>query len=198
MMSRYHINAKGVSAICKAEKGQCPFGEENHFATQEEADVAAKAQNTKKHGIMPSVNTAADDAVTQAQIAAEEYMYATDVEKLGYGDEWEGVESPGASDYAYPVMSALRIVDGKPKVDMRSIDYDYVGEVELNIRDTDYYSEPSGDLHDTTAAEDENLERVALALEEFVEDYNRDHPDQDYGEEHGKGLEGLVSSIRWM
>lgn len=57
-MAKFHINSKGVPAVCKAIKGNCPFGgesgTENHYDTEKEAQLAADALHEKQHGILPS------------------------------------------------------------------------------------------------------------------------------------------------
>lgn len=55
-MMRYHINGKGVPAICKAKKGNCPFGgEEQHFDSQEDAQIAVDQAHKTTHGILPGL-----------------------------------------------------------------------------------------------------------------------------------------------
>lgn len=39
-MAKYHINQRGVAAICKAEKGACPFGENLHYGSEDAANRA--------------------------------------------------------------------------------------------------------------------------------------------------------------
>lgn len=57
-MSKFHINAKGVPAPCKATKGNCPFGgEDSHYNSQEEAQTAIDQINKEAHGIMPGMKT---------------------------------------------------------------------------------------------------------------------------------------------
>lgn len=56
-MSKFHINAKGVPAPCKAMKGNCPFGgADSHFDTAEAAQISADKSNEANHGILPEVN----------------------------------------------------------------------------------------------------------------------------------------------
>lgn len=56
MTVKYHINSKGVPAICRAQKGKCPFGgSESHFATLEEAQSAADNKNKEDFGILNNV-----------------------------------------------------------------------------------------------------------------------------------------------
>lgn len=59
MSQKYHINAKGVPAPCRAKKGNCPFGgedgTENHFDTMEEAEFHANQQGEAEFGIIPNM-----------------------------------------------------------------------------------------------------------------------------------------------
>lgn len=59
-MTMFHINSKGVPAICKAKKGNCPFGgqsgTDNHFSTLEEAQEKADATHEEEFGLL-SINT---------------------------------------------------------------------------------------------------------------------------------------------
>lgn len=52
----YHINGKGVPALCRAKKGNCPFGgDEKHFESKDEAQYEADKMNEKTHGILPEL-----------------------------------------------------------------------------------------------------------------------------------------------
>lgn len=55
-MTKYHINKKGIITICKAIKGNCPFGDnsetENHFDTLEEAQAFADKKNEEMYGLL--------------------------------------------------------------------------------------------------------------------------------------------------
>lgn len=55
-MSKYHINNKGVPSICRAEKGNCPFGDEgSHFATKDAAQEFVNEASEKEHGLLPTL-----------------------------------------------------------------------------------------------------------------------------------------------
>ncbi len=55
-MAKFHINKHGVPAPCKAKPGNCPLGgDETHFNSPEEAQVAADKMNEEKHGIIPGM-----------------------------------------------------------------------------------------------------------------------------------------------
>lgn len=57
-MTKYHINSKGVPAICKAEKGNCPFGgDEQHFTNFEEAQEFANNVNQDRYGLFKNVDS---------------------------------------------------------------------------------------------------------------------------------------------
>lgn len=50
-MNKWHINKKGVPALCKATKGKCPLGE--HFDTEENAQNAISEQMEGEFGLLP-------------------------------------------------------------------------------------------------------------------------------------------------
>lgn len=56
-MAKFHINAKGVPSVCKATKGNCPFGgvdgTDNHFNNIEDADKYVTEINEAKYGVLP-------------------------------------------------------------------------------------------------------------------------------------------------
>lgn len=61
-MSKFHINAKGVPAPCKAQKGNCPFGGENsHYDTEEQAQQVADNQGIEKYGLLQDVGGKLDN-----------------------------------------------------------------------------------------------------------------------------------------
>lgn len=55
-MSKFHINKHGVPDPCRAKKGNCPLGgnsgDENHYATIEEAQEAADRMNEREYGLL--------------------------------------------------------------------------------------------------------------------------------------------------
>lgn len=60
-MSKFHINKHGVPAPCKAKPGNCPLGgDETHFNSQEEAQVAIDKQNEAKYGHLPGIVSSED------------------------------------------------------------------------------------------------------------------------------------------
>lgn len=49
MGNKYHVNSKGVPAVCKATKGKCPFGgADSHYDSIEVAQKAADEKNKKE------------------------------------------------------------------------------------------------------------------------------------------------------
>ena len=55
-MTKFHINKHGVPAPCKATKGNCPLGgDDSHFNSKEEAQVAADKINAAEYGHLPGV-----------------------------------------------------------------------------------------------------------------------------------------------
>lgn len=52
-MSKYHINSKGVPGLCRATKGNCPYGgDESHYDSKEDAQKHADLQNEKEYGLI--------------------------------------------------------------------------------------------------------------------------------------------------
>lgn len=52
LVIKYHIKADGTPGICRAAKGNCPLStDENHYKTQEEAQVAADKIMSEKHSV---------------------------------------------------------------------------------------------------------------------------------------------------
>jgi hypothetical protein len=65
-MSKFHINKHGVPAPCKAKPGNCPLGgDETHFNSLEEAQVAINRINEEEHGIIPGMKTKPKEEVDQ-------------------------------------------------------------------------------------------------------------------------------------
>ena len=52
-MEKWHINKKGLASICKAEKGNCPFGSESeHYTTKDEAMNASQDKMSEEFGLL--------------------------------------------------------------------------------------------------------------------------------------------------
>ncbi len=63
-MAKFHINKHGVPAPCKAQKGNCPYGgEESHYNSQEEAQIAIDQINEEEYGVLGGLKKA-DNVVT--------------------------------------------------------------------------------------------------------------------------------------
>lgn len=57
-MAKFHINAKGVPSVCKATKGNCPFGgADSHFDSIKDAQESADKRGEEKHGVLPGVDS---------------------------------------------------------------------------------------------------------------------------------------------
>ena len=72
-MTKFHINSQGKPAICKAKKGNCPFGGyDSHYSSLEKAQEAADKQNEKEFNLLPdkSVNSEKNDEKSNATIFA--------------------------------------------------------------------------------------------------------------------------------
>lgn len=56
MTTTYHISKKGSPAICKARKDKCPLGgEDSHYFSWTEAQMASDRMNEKEHGLIPEL-----------------------------------------------------------------------------------------------------------------------------------------------
>lgn len=57
-MAKYHINKHGVPALCKAQKGNCPYGgDEQHFNNMEDAQAFADKLNEDRYGLFKNVRS---------------------------------------------------------------------------------------------------------------------------------------------
>lgn len=58
-MSKFHINKDGVPSPCRAQNGNCPLGgdsgDEGHYDSKEDAQVAADRINEKSYGKLPGM-----------------------------------------------------------------------------------------------------------------------------------------------
>lgn len=79
-MSKFHINNKGIPAICKAVKGNCPFGsEDSHFESIEKAQLAIDNQNTENYGYLPKINKY--EILSQGEISQELSDYIKQIDE---------------------------------------------------------------------------------------------------------------------
>lgn len=83
-MTKYHINKKGVPAICRAKSGNCPLGDDNeHFSTPEEAQIYIDKENERKHGILPGINNGPEESNDkQTQLLAKKNELINSIEGL--------------------------------------------------------------------------------------------------------------------
>lgn len=53
-MTKYHINDKGQPSVCRATKGNCPFGgPETHFKSQADAQIEVDKRNEAEYSLLP-------------------------------------------------------------------------------------------------------------------------------------------------
>ena len=88
-MSKFHINDNDISGPCGAEKGKCPFGgesgEDNHYATKEEAEQRAQQMLSEKYGSFKTSKKSKTDFVEPGD----------KITIPGYGTEgWKGSKRP--------------------------------------------------------------------------------------------------------
>lgn len=95
-MSKYHINANGRVAVCKAEVRACPLGEANHFDSITEASSAAQNRNAKQFGVMAGASNEPeakkfDTKSWEAETIEVEpgVKFSVSLEHKGYGDYYE-------------------------------------------------------------------------------------------------------------
>lgn len=66
-MTKYHINGKGIPAVCKATKN-CPLGgEDAHYPDMESAQKAADKMNEENFGIIQGIKTSEYDEYKGSQ-----------------------------------------------------------------------------------------------------------------------------------
>lgn len=62
MMTKFHINKKGVPSPCKAEIGNCPYGgEESHYNSEQEAQTKADEIAREEFGLLGEVKPESGD-----------------------------------------------------------------------------------------------------------------------------------------
>lgn len=84
-MSKFHINKNGVSAPCRAKKGNCPLGgDEIHFKTKEEAQEYADKLMAQKHGITPELKNKFTQDELNALSNSEDYLDRITAIKHGF------------------------------------------------------------------------------------------------------------------
>lgn len=71
-MTKYHINDKGEPAVCRAVKGNCPFGgDETHYKSKEDAQVVSDKRNEAEFSLLPgSKHKKASEVNNKQQIYA--------------------------------------------------------------------------------------------------------------------------------
>jgi hypothetical protein len=93
-MAKFHINKHGVPAPCKAQKGNCPYGgEESHYNSQEEAQIAIDQINEEEYGVLGGLKKADNVVLELKKMANEELLQITIANArsvgTGYNEEIE-------------------------------------------------------------------------------------------------------------
>lgn len=173
-MTKYHINSKGVPAICKAEKGNCPFGGANdHYDSPEQAQAAADKIMAETYEILPYSDSEPKISVQQAK-ALNQNIKAFAKDMYIYTDYYDDVQPEGAeisanqagADYFDYVMD--RHQGRARKFTMPS----WSSEVEENKdsyeRDPNYYDRElgGGQYPEWTSDSQEDYDRDLAAAEE--------------------------------
>lgn len=90
MGNKWHINKKGVPALCRAKKGNCPLGE--HYESKSIAEDAVESEMKEKYGILP-----------QDKMSVEKRKgFAELIQRIS------GVKSPG---FDYEIYASLSIAE---------------------------------------------------------------------------------------
>ena len=102
-MSKFHINKHGVPAPCKAKPGNCPLGgDETHFNSLEEAQVAINRINEEEHGIIPGMKTKPKEEVDQTWNQWQIEQFKHEIEWLKKEIE-KGVTAKQKREYVHQI-----------------------------------------------------------------------------------------------
>ena len=121
-MSKFHINKHGVPAVCKATKGNCPYGgSDTHFDTLGDAQAHADKVNEANHGLLPGVgNTiriSPRDYETRVHITSRPYEltdYISDEDMEIYEEHLTKFDNPwNHAEEDYELISSMEIDDDK-------------------------------------------------------------------------------------
>lgn len=87
-MTKYHINSKGLPAVCRATKRPCPLGDaDSHFNSKEEAENFITEQNEIEFGIIPEDDVdKVDPEKFFEQIRKDNESFEEFTEKKGISD----------------------------------------------------------------------------------------------------------------
>lgn len=118
-MARYHINAKGEPAICRAVKGHCRYGAADHFETEAEAWKVADERHLQEYlvgdnNLLPDTSMVNETTLKSNSLLQEKYhdksdwnhkLHRTELVKKhiisnGYGDR-AGIEGEVYAGVAY-------------------------------------------------------------------------------------------------
>ena len=172
-MSKYHINKKGVPAICKAKNGKCPLGNEaQHFNSQEEAQINADRQNEKEHSLLPNATSIPSESENEFVEKTNSELYdKAIVLSDSYADE-------GSPDIPYgaetnPIAFANEYFDDKIKahsgeeVDLKKYDSkDWADEIEENKEDMFSSNQYGGSAGNWSSSSEEVYNDSLRAAEE--------------------------------
>lgn len=138
-MSKFHINKKGVPALCRAKDGNCPFGGgEKHFDNKEQAQNFIDKRNEKEHGLLSS-NISIEEKKKKDIINRRKLIKVLENNGFNYYDESDLADGSGLE------LSKKASGDGYESytMDVFGNDYDELKRLteELNIRlpDTVWY-----------------------------------------------------------
>lgn len=74
-MTKFHINSKGVPALCYAQKGNCPFGGlDSHYDTLEKAQIIADKQNSENFGLLAKSNETSYETIGEISNNLQSYI----------------------------------------------------------------------------------------------------------------------------
>lgn len=140
-MSKFHINKRGVPAVCKATKGNCPLGgSDTHFETLGDAQAHADKVNEASHGLLPSaIEISPKDYETRdikLFLPYELALYISDEDLEIYKEHRTKFDKPWEhAKEDYELISSMEIDDDKFIANMNEkgieiSDYDELNEDE--------------------------------------------------------------------
>lgn len=182
-MSKFHINKHGVPSPCRAQKGNCPYGgEDSHYDSMEEAQIAANKMNEADYGLLATSETENpeyDAKVDEVFTEVAEYLGKKDDENRPNSDDFQD-EMNAADDLARKYFKAKIEAKRKGK-DMGEVNKEFDGKVDTPEveRDSFYSIQPSGttDFREVWTSSSEEAYNDTLREAEKVKDYYYDRLD---------------------
>lgn len=211
-MTKYHINKKGLPSICRAKKGNCPFGgEDSHFPSKTAAQNHISELYKKQYGIIsdnPKRLDSTQKRINKAikfldlemvsnglygEIPLKEMSPIVDefIEERGLESETKGMSRQSKFEYAkesHEEAFLEKVVSSLPENKL----HEYIDNIEKTLNLEEYYMEfDPKEFEDNpvpTLSSRVNLLRKVLGTEEFL-GRMVDDMDENY-------LEDFVGSLK--